>query len=124
LSEASEFIHTPSMPRCGSMYQNVSIASWCSPVDCPPALTAQMLNQPAFLIVPSGFSTIRVWLRGRFEIGSCAEAENAGTARSKASARVRSARIVFSLVSFFSLTRVKRRPRFSVNRNLDIYQHT
>jgi len=32
------------------------------------ALIAQMLNQPAFLIVPSGFSTISVSLRGRLEI--------------------------------------------------------
>src|SRR5262245_16629750 len=50
------------------MYQKVSMASWCRPVDWPPALIAQMLNQPAFLIVPSGFSTISVWLRGSSEI--------------------------------------------------------
>jgi hypothetical protein len=47
------------------MYQKVSIASWCRPFDWLPALIAQMLNQPAFLIVPSGFSTISVSLRGR-----------------------------------------------------------
>src|SRR5688572_2896001 len=87
------------------MYQNVSIVSWCRPVDCPPAFTAQMLNQPAFLIVPSGFSTIRVWLRGRFEIGPCANAEEAGIASSKASARCRRARIVFSLGDAFSRCR-------------------
>ena len=54
------------------MYQKVSIANWCSPVDWPPALMAQMLNQPAFLIVPSGFSTTRVWWRGTLEISSWA----------------------------------------------------
>src|SRR5438876_6942828 len=36
---------------------------------------AQMLNHPAFLTVPSGFSTISVWLRGRLEI--CAKAGHA-----------------------------------------------
>src|SRR5881394_2783667 len=71
------------------MYQNVSIASWCSPVDWPPALIAQMLNQPAFLIVPSGFSTIRVWLRGRFEIVPWA---TAGSAASQATAASRQQR--------------------------------
>src|SRR4051795_9622195 len=104
------------------MYHNVSIASWCRPVDCPPAFTAQMLNQPAFLIVPSGFSTIRVWLRGRLEIGSCARAASAGSARSKASANRRSARIVFSLGDALFVDISKRVARFSVNRNFDTYQ--
>src|SRR3954468_150692 len=36
---------------------------------------AQMLNQPAFLIVPSGFSRIRVSFLGRLEITSCACAD-------------------------------------------------
>src|SRR3569833_1423194 len=50
------------------MYQKVSMPSCCRPFDWLPALIAQMLNQPAFLIVPSGFSTISVSLRGRSEI--------------------------------------------------------
>src|SRR5262245_40199 len=65
LSAASEFCHTPSRPRLGSMYQSVSSAACCRPFDWLPALMAQILNQPAFLMVPSGFSRIRVSLRGR-----------------------------------------------------------
>src|SRR3954462_11207192 len=40
------------------MYQSVSSATCCSPFDWELALIAQMLNQPAFLTVPSGFSRI------------------------------------------------------------------
>src|SRR3979490_1856040 len=58
LSAASELLHTPSRPLSGSMYQSVSSAACCSPLDCEPALIAQILNQPAFLMVPSGFSRI------------------------------------------------------------------
>src|SRR4051812_38272638 len=83
------------MPRLGSMYQKVSITSWCSPVDWPPALIAQMLNQPAFLIVPSGFSTIRVWLRGRFEIDDWACAGWVASQATAASRQHRSMRIGF-----------------------------
>src|SRR5882724_5003035 len=54
------------------MYQKVSIATCCRPLDWLPPLMAQMLNQPAFLIVPSGFSRIKVSLRGRSENAVCA----------------------------------------------------
>src|SRR5882672_11706665 len=54
------------------MYQKVSIATCCRPLDWLPTLMAQMLNQPAFLIVPSGFSRIKVSLRGRSENAVCA----------------------------------------------------
>ncbi len=46
------------MPLSGSMYQSVSSATCWSPLDCDPALIVQMLNQPAFFTVPSGFSRI------------------------------------------------------------------
>src|SRR5262245_61423687 len=74
LSAASEFCHTPSRPRLGSMYQSVSRAACCRPFDWLPALMAQILNQPAFLMVPSGFSKIRVSLRGRLASNPCAAA--------------------------------------------------
>src|ERR1041384_5902861 len=86
--------HTPAPPRLGSMYQKVSIISWCRPVDWPPALIAQMLNQPAFLIVPSGFSTISVSLRGRLEIVFCADTSLARQPTNRSSAIVRQMRIV------------------------------
>src|SRR5438270_6097622 len=76
------------------MYQKVSIASWCRPFDWLPALIAQMLNQPAFLIVPSGFSTISVSLRGRSEIVPWAKAWPTGQAASASAAMTRHMRIV------------------------------
>src|SRR5947199_4118884 len=48
------------------MYQSVSSAACCNPLDCEPALIAQILNQPAFLIVPSGFSRISSSFLGMF----------------------------------------------------------
>src|SRR5262249_5100198 len=70
-----------------------------------------MLNQPAFLIVASGLSTIGAWLGGRLEIGSCAKAERPGTASIIASASDRSARIV-SPPATFSLRSVSARRDF------------
>lgn len=66
LLAASELSQTPSRPRSGSMYQSVSRATCCSPFDCDPALMAQMLNHPAFLTVPSGFSRTSSSFRGIF----------------------------------------------------------
>src|SRR6266568_1892093 len=66
LSAASELSQTPSRPLSGSMYQSVSSAACWSPLDCEPALIAQILNQPAFLIVPSGFSRISSSFLGMF----------------------------------------------------------
>src|SRR5258708_7263606 len=66
LSEANELSQTPSRPLSGSMYQSVSSADCCKPFDCEPALIAQMLNQPAFLMVPSGFSRISSSFLGMF----------------------------------------------------------
>ena len=54
------------------MYQSVSSAACCSPFDWLPALIAQMLNQPAFLMVPSGFSRIKISSRGRLAMAPCA----------------------------------------------------
>src|SRR5579883_2228988 len=95
-SAASELSHTPSTPFCGSMYQKVSMPSCCSPFDWLPALIAQMLNQPAFLIVPSGFSTISVSLRGRSEIVPWATAPN-GQSTTASATTARHKRIVSSL---------------------------
>src|SRR5690349_3632517 len=78
------------------MYQKVSMASWCRPFDWLPALIAQMLNQPAFLIVPSGFSTISVSLRGRSEMVPWAKLCPTGTASSTRAAMTRERRIVSS----------------------------
>src|SRR5471032_1272586 len=66
LSAASELSQTPSRPLSGSMYQSVSSAACCRPLDCEPALIAQILNQPAFLMVPSGFSRISSSFLGIF----------------------------------------------------------
>src|SRR5438874_4388922 len=90
-------IHMASTPFCGSMYQKVSMASWCSPVDWPPALIDQILNQPAFLIVPSGFSTISVSLRGRLEIVPWALASAMAETARIIAAMPRHGRIVSSL---------------------------
>ena len=79
------------------MYQSVSRATCCSPFDWPPALMAQMLNQPAFLIVPSGFSRISVSLRGRLEIMSCASA-----APSDSMAKAANNRLLIMCIGFTS----------------------
>src|SRR5947207_2128218 len=83
---------------------------------------AQMLNQPAFLIVPSGFSTISVWLRGRFEIGCCANAGRPELARARANVRDCSMRIVSPPggVHVFFAAASKRARGFSVNRILAV----
>src|SRR6185436_14284632 len=59
-----------------------------------PALIAQMLNQPAFLIVPSGFSTISVSLRGRSEMVPWAKAGPISAAIRASAAMTRDKRIV------------------------------
>ena len=78
------------------MYQSVSIASCCRPVDWPPALMAQMLNQPAFLIVPSGFSRISVSFRGSSDEAPWACAETLAS-RTPPTAVAFSSRIAFAL---------------------------
>src|SRR6266550_1015897 len=76
-----------------------------------------MLNQPAFLIVPSGFSTISVWLRGRFEIGSCANAGGPALARTRAKVSNRNVRIESSSYDVpFLLPQVSTLWGLSVNR--------
>src|SRR4051794_1607255 len=103
LSAASAFSHTPLMPLSGSMYHSVSSATCCRPLDCEPALIAQMLNQPAFLMVPSGFSRISSSLRGMFCGMPCASlgpADKNGCDASAhtASSNARMRLIVFSLI--------------------------
>src|SRR5882762_5805500 len=104
LSAASELLHTPSRPLSGSMYQSVSSAACCSPLDCEPALIAQILNQPAFLMVPSGFSRISSSFLGM----SCGmpwawhefvDNNSCGIKTDTASSSARMRLIVFSLIA-------------------------
>src|SRR6476620_8829965 len=90
------------------MYQKVSIASCCKPFDWLPALIAQMLNQPEFLIVPSGFSTISVSLRGRSEIVPCARACPKRHAAIASAATARQKRIVSSVYGWRDATALAR----------------
>src|SRR6516162_10929031 len=70
------------------MYQSVSREACCNPFDWLPALMAQMLNHPAFLMVPSGFSRISVSLRGKLASAPCAEGsrDNAASASTASNA--------------------------------------
>src|SRR5882757_7643796 len=111
LSAASAFSQTPLMPLSGSMYHSVSSATCCRPLDCDPALIAQMLNHPAFLMVPSGFSRISSSLRGMFCGMPCAWPGLAGKNSCGASAHTTSSNarmrlIVFSLIAAIVCTLV------------------
>src|SRR6478735_7615735 len=92
------------------MYQSVSSAACCSPLDWEPALIAQILNQPAFLIVPSGFSRISSSFLGMFCGMPCA-LELTGnnscvdTAHKASTSNQRMRLIVFSLIAQCSLAR-------------------
>src|SRR5690348_10516197 len=90
------------------MYQKVSMPSCCRPFDWLPALIAQTLNQPEFLIVPSGFSTISVSLRGRSEIVPCARASPKSPAAIAIAATARQKRIVSSVYGWRDATALAR----------------
>src|SRR3979411_3323748 len=104
LSAASELLHTPSRPLSGSMYQSVSSAACCRPLDCEPALIAQILNQPEFLVVPSGFSRISSSFLGMFCGMPCAfeltDKKSCGVRAHRISAS--SARMRFIVVSLIA----------------------
>src|SRR6187402_1686859 len=66
-----------------------------------------MLNQPAFLIVPSGFSTISVSLRGTLEMSSWADTptddNKPGRTRNRPSSKLRRLRIASSWLVFVGM---------------------